>query len=849
MKAKKNKKYLLLLTLFFILYYVLITRFGKYIYGSVLDWNCQHYYIPDYFRKLFYKNFEIFPSFAPNLGAGENIYNLSYYGFLSPVILLSYLMPFVPMKLYIQISSILLVYFSIILYYKWISRKFNDKISIATTLFFMLASPLLFHSHRHIMFINYMPFLIMALIGVDNYFENGKKALLIISTFLIIMTSYFFSVGALCTIVIYGIYKYIKLNDKITFKNFIIDGFKFLLPIIIGVMMSLVLIVPTFLALLNGRGDSSVVIDYLSLFIPSTKITSMLYNTYSLGLTSLAIFMLIYTIICLKREHRFLGIVLALIVTFPIFLFILNGGMYLNAKVLIPFLPLFMLLYGNAFNNLFTSKKRNWLALILYGAVVIILLIINGINETVITFLVDSIITIIALFTYLITHKENILLIPSVIVLFIAFIIINTTDNLVQRNFRYDSKSTKTLVEYVEKMDTDYYRISNRNGGLGSANDVINTKYYKTSIYSSLSNQNYQNFYYNLIGNDILSRSKGQLNDPKNLIFNIYMSNKYLITNNRINEFGYKEIKAIDNNYLYLNDDVLPIGYAKKNIMSKKEYSKLSYPYNVEALLNYIIVDTDMDKSNYKTSIVKKDFNYNITSQNNITIDKKDDYLEVNAKDDAKLVLDLGENTKDNILFIKFELLDSNSCSIGDNLISINNVVNKLTCRSWKYHNKNYSFEYTISDKDINTLNIKFNKGNYKIKNIETYLINYNEMVNNYKTDLVSLTNIKSTKDSILSGKITVDESSYFNLNIPYDNGFKIYVDGKLVKYEKTDLAFIGFKLNKGTHDITVKYISPGLNISKNISILGMIMFLANLYIEQDFIVKKKTVNKSKRNV
>ena len=122
-------------------------------------------------------------------------------------------------------------------------------------------------------------------------------------------------------------------------------------------------------------------------------------------------------------------------------------------------------------------------------------------------------------------------------------------------------------------------------------------------------------------------------------------------------------------------------------------------------------------------------------------------------------------------------------------------------------------------------------------------------MVNNYKTDLVSLTNIKSTKDSILSGKITVDESSYFNLNIPYDNGYKIYVDRKLVKYEKTDLAFIGFKLNKGTHDITVKYISPGLNISKNISILGMIMFLANLYIEQDFIVKKKTVNKSKRNV
>ena len=127
------------------------------------------------------------------------------------------------MKNYIIISSILLIYFSVILFYKWISTKFDDKISFISTIIFLLSTPLLFHTHRHIMFINYMPFLILGLIGVDKYFEKNKKSLLTLSVFLVIMSSYFFSVGALVGIVIYGIYIYIKRNDNITFKSFLIS--------------------------------------------------------------------------------------------------------------------------------------------------------------------------------------------------------------------------------------------------------------------------------------------------------------------------------------------------------------------------------------------------------------------------------------------------------------------------------------------------------------------------------------------------------------------------------------------------------------------------------------------------
>ena len=75
--------------------------------------------------------------------------------------------------------------------------------------------------------------------------------------------------------------------------------------------------------------------------------------------------------------------------------------------------------------------------------------------------------------------------------------------------------------------------------------------------------------------------------------------NKYIITKNTRNPLGYKLLKETDELALYLNELALPIGYSNNNLMSLEEYSSLSYPYNLEALINYIVVDKEI-KSNYK---------------------------------------------------------------------------------------------------------------------------------------------------------------------------------------------------------------------------------------------------------
>ena len=117
-------------------------------------------------------------------------------------------------------------------------------------------------SYSQIMFVNYMPFLILAMMGVDRYFEKRRSGLLAVSTFLMIMTSFYFSIGGMLALVIYGIHCYGRKlegkNERATVKRFLCEGVRFLLPMIFAVLASGVLLVPTALALIGrSSGESS----------------------------------------------------------------------------------------------------------------------------------------------------------------------------------------------------------------------------------------------------------------------------------------------------------------------------------------------------------------------------------------------------------------------------------------------------------------------------------------------------------------------------------------------------------------------------------------------------------------
>lgn len=830
---KKDKLNLIIMTVIFCLIIIFILRNGN-LYGSILDWNTQHSVIPEYFRSLFYKTLNIFPDFALNLGSGQNIYNYSYYGLFNPVIVLSYFLPFISMKSYIQISSILLVYSSVILFYYFLRRnKVNENVSLLSSVVFLTASPLLFHSHRHIMFMNYMPFLILALIGVDKYFEKDNSKLLCISTVLIILMSYYYSIPAIISIVIYGVYKYIKLNKKITVKSFFKDGFRFLIPIMIAILISCILLVPTFYAILIGRLPNDINISLSDLLVPRINVKYLMYNAYGVGLTSISLLALINLFFDKKRENRFLLICLSSLIIFPIINYLLNGTMYIDAKVLIPFLPLYTLVISYMFDKI--STKKIDLRKLVIASLAVLFLIYVGKSSYGNYFYIDFIFSLTLIIIATKTNTKYLFKVLTIVLLVIYSCAGNSKDTLVSRK-DINSSENVNQEKLIKKIPKGYDHTTLYNLKLENVNNIYgNLNIYSDYLYSSTGNANYNLFMFDTFEVPMQSRNRLIISANKDLMYLMFSNNRYFIGDN-VDISGYKEIDKIGNTKIYENTDVLPFMYVSYNYYSKTDFSKKSFPYNNEILLNNVVVN-EKTNNEFKTSIKETFIRQSDIKYMDPSIINNGDRITV-KKDNSRMLIDIPEVARNKILFVSFNL-EPQSCKVGDLLVNINGNTNKLTCREWKYYNGNTTFNYVISGDTSNKVEVTFSKGIYKIDNLKIYYMDYNDIKDiNKKVTKVDIDS--KTKGDKIYASVETEKDGYFVTTLPYDKGFTIKVDNKKIDYEKVNTAYVGFKISKGKHNIVIEYKAPFKIIGLIMSFIGIIVYI--LFYHKNLIknIKKK---------
>lgn len=763
----------------FIIYFLIISiksNGGNFILGSTTDFETQHYLIPEYFRNLFYETGDLFPDFAFNLGGGQNIYYLSYYGLFSPIILMSYFLPMIKMLDYLIFIMGVVVIISVSLFYFYLRKNnYSSLISFLCSFIFLCSTPLIFHSNRHIMFVNYMPFLILGFYGIDKYLNENKSFLLIISVFLMILTSYYFSISGILVLLILALFKYIK-NNKYKFKDIFSFLLKLLIRFFISIMLSSILILPTLYTLLNGRGNSSS--KYLLSELFDIKLF-MLHDNYSMGLTYICLIGTIYLFFKRDKAHRLLSLTILLISTIPIFSYILNGFLYISNKVLIPFIPLVLF---NLAKFLSIVLKNKWL------------------KNSIIIYIIFS-----SFFLCIKSNMEEILIKK-------------------ENNNLYEKTSSD-----IRSIDNDFYRINFSFMKDKYINKVSSQDEYKTTIYSSSINKNYKDLYNYLFNNSYPYRSDYIMNTSNNILFQMYMGEKYLVTDYDY-DYIYEKIYN-DKLNIYKNDYTLPLGYATNNIINEKDFNKLNYPDNIINMLGKVVTN---DKTNTKLIKTNQSIKYELISSKNITYKKNSNTYFVTSIEDGNIKLKLKEDTKDKIIIINFDILENISCSNGDLGIKINDVENILTCKGWKYPNYNYNFNYSIIGNKDNILDIKFNQGEYSISNIKVSLLDFNLLKNiNNSIDPFIIDKTKTLGDQI-TGNIFVNENSYFTLSIPYDKGFNIYVDGEKIDYFKINKYFIGFKINKGNHNIKIIYKAPLKIISIVISIIGIIFFLLILFLEKN---------------
>ncbi|MBQ1813067.1 MAG: YfhO family protein [Bacilli bacterium] len=802
---RKYRDYLILAITTLVIVFI-TTRFDN-VFGSNTDWLNQHTIIPDYFRQMYYKTGKLVPNLVFNYGAGENIFNLSYYGLLSPLILPSYLLPFLDMVTYMTIMDILVVIISGILFYNFLkNNKFNDDITLITSILFITAGPLIFHMHRHIMFVNYMPFLVMGLIGVDKYINDNKKILLILSTFLMIMTSYYYSVCGIIVLGIYFIYKYLNSNKE----YFIKDLIKFICLIIVAIFMSGILLLPTIHTLLGGR-VSSEKIGLIQLLIPNLGVHNIFCGTYSVGVSLIGLVALIYLFFTKKKNNMVLGTLISIVLFIPLFMYLLNGGLYLKAKVFIPFLPLISYLIAYFLTDLYNKKiDTTKFGLILMISTIIVFPF-NMNRACIITLLIYSIF-------FLKYNKKyyKILIIFILVLSFSTQVIENIYEDMVsidKYNEIFD-KNIETTITNVLNNDTSFYRSNNLHYSTKTINKIYKYNYYTTNKYTSTYNGYYLDFIKKVFKSNSKDYNYFMVSSSNDIMFNTFFGVKYLYSDYDIGFYD-------KYNGMYKNDNVLPIIYATNHFISEKDFNKLEYPYNQDSLINNVI--TNNNNNTISSNVKKIDLNYKIISNDGVDIINKGNkiILKVNDKGNLHIKIDKLENK---ILFISLKGLQSNSCKEDNISMKINNVENILTCIKWPYPNENNIFNYAISDKEINDLNIELTKGIYTIDEVNTYILDY-ENVKNIKNNITEFNNI-SINNNVIKGNINIKDYSYIVTSIPYDKGFKIKVNNNYVDYEIVNKGFIGLPLEKGHYDIEISYESPLLYEGKILSSIGMSLFI-----------------------
>ena len=808
----KTKENIIAYSLIIMVAMVIIFSFYKkgYLYGSEIDWMAQHSTIPDYFRQKFYETGNLFPDFAMNLGGGQNIYNLSYYGFLSPIILISYLLPFVSMATFIAVSSITVVVLSACLCYRWLKNNgFASEIAFTAAMCFLTAGPVIFQSHHQVMFMNYFLFLFIGLLGIDLFFKSQKSWLVIVSIFLCIMTSYFFSVGCIFTMLVYTTYKYRQKVENFSIREYIKTVAPLAYGTLIAILMAAVLWLPTIYVILHGRNVNADTIAWLPLLLPKEPLPSLLFGTYSIGLSLIAPIALLALLLWRKRGDTFLTIVLLLLLTFPIFEYLLNGTLYVRAKSLIPFLPLYVLAIA-----LFLERLKP--------------ILLNSQSQT------ER------------SHRRKSLYLGILILCIIGSIGtsmgVNTMDLLVTTTDYQDvnSKDKLGLIDDILKNDATFYRMEDITNGRYTVNKVYRARFYQPTIYTSTLNEAYNKFYYDVMHNPIPSTNRVVCVASNNILFQNYMNIKYIISKGDA-PAGYQKIAQKGDYIVFKNQQTLSLGFATNRVLSQKEYGTIPFPSDIIELFHGIVINkpveipSSMEKS--KTLPIQiADISQRLVAvqnQKNVSIRQDSEGYHIVAGKNATMKIPLDFNLKDEILFVQFKISDKDNLKSLNTIVTINGIKNKLSNQFAAYPNKNNNFTYILSSNvSEDWLTVEFSQGKYEISGISAYIVPVSVIHGAINKMDPFVVDAALTKDNLIAGEIHVSNDGYFATSIPYDVGFHIFVDGKPQTYEKVNTAFIGFPIAKGIHHIEFKYNSPYKTMGLFISALGFLLFSWVLFVQ-----------------
>lgn len=850
------------------------------LYGSTTDWFAQHVSIAETIRQTILEEGTLFPGQLP-LGGGSNIYDFAYYGYLRPDVLFGCLLPGVAMETIITVYSVAGYLCSVLLFYLLLKKAgLKAELALLGGILFLGAGSF-YHIHRHIMFINYMPFLLGALLCVLRYHRTGKKALLILMMTLIYLHSYYYSIS--CLLVIYLFFLYTArwepgvqspppYNRRFRAPRIARCGqwwrltWRYALWVLASVAMAGALLLPTAASVLNCASTKDGGNAGTNPLQMTWNMEGLLYNGYGLGLTLIALFLLLLTL-C-RRRARLLaaGILFALVCGLvPL---VLNGFLYNRAKILIPFLPLVVLLCMETLWEFWSMKRRPAFLFLIPTAGVTYL---QYKAHEIVWVWVDLALVILVWGVLwwrwrLCREKKAVLDNPKIMrserlptaafagVLTVMCGLVFFFAVELHRNDGYITKERTVISAFSEDEREEFYREEDYRFDTflkpyNTSNRLLAYGAGRTTMYTSTANPMYSQFFYDEIRTPIGNNNRVGLYERANPFLLYLMGVRYLETTKSNVPVGYQIVKQEGTAVLAEREDVLPLCYGSVSLLSREAYEQLEFPENLEALTSVSIVEETgaaaktaprgssqmaQNRQEAKSSQGKQSFTSHFTE---LHPQEGVDYR-IEKVSETEFTVVPRSPVGNKILVVTLQVKNNARSAVT---IAINGIQNKLSGASAPYPNDNETFTYLLSSHEVMTEFKVKTSGNFEIENLQVYSLDASYLGNR------SIVPFREEKESpekkeagaglgqkeMVRGSITMPEDGYLITSYPMQPGYRACVDGAEVPVETVNTAFVGVPLTAGSHQVELVYEPPLQRAGLILSAAGWLLWAGFLAAEQ----------------
>lgn len=402
------------------------------------------------------------------------------------------------------------------------------------------------------------------------------------------------------------------------------------------------------------------------------------------------------------------------------------------------------------------------------------------------------------------------------------YAVANTDNYVMNQELKYYSTDYSQFEELKEKIDEYHsseneYRMELTN--LRTRMDPCWYNYNGMSIFSSMAYEKHSNLQQNLglYGNYINSYTYN-LQTP---VYNAMFALDYIVNNDSsivMNDNLFTYVDKTDKFTAYKNNYSLPIAF----------------------MVNETVLD--WDSTNYNPFEVQSDFFYHATNISGVF--NTEDVFDIsgfgvnNLSDPSDgsdcfffncdytdgsgeiYVLIIPEETKNLYLYIESSTLST---------LTVENQGKQLT---QNLNDEHYILDLGLCEEGQTiTLTMNVKEGhNDGFADFILRSVDMERFEEGYELLKKQSLQVEKFTDTEITGKINVAQDGILYTSIPYDEGWNITVDGKVIdkeEYVAIGGALLGIYLEKGEHTIEFKYVPQGLKTGIYLSVIGFILLLA----------------------